>query len=359
MDDLDDLLSSLTPAASSEASRPSPVPAQAKADETVHAAGSPSAGPRITEPCFIDGMPLEEYHRPDITPTPALSSSGAKILLSQTPAHFRHEVLLKEREPKKAFEIGEAAHLMVLEPDLFEGRIVRIDAGDYKKQDARDQRDEARAAGLIPLLPREVEMIELMRQAIADDKVASILHEPAITERSYFWRDPETGVWLKARVDKLIDERPEGTLDLMDYKTSTDVRPDKFARGAYPDYGYHLSLSHYRSGIEAVTGDRVNHCILIAQEKTAPYVPAVYTLPPLAIQWADILMRRAIGLFAQCLETDTWPGYEPTFLDMPGWYERDLERRHEAGEFAQPDRQNFRSFDHAQGHAAQAPNRAE
>jgi len=59
---------------------------------------------------------------------------------------------LYEPEAKTDFDIGVAAHLAVLEPERQADSIVLIEAGDYRTTKAREAREAARAAGLVPLL---------------------------------------------------------------------------------------------------------------------------------------------------------------------------------------------------------------
>ena len=54
-------------------------------------------------------------------------------------------------------------------------------------------------------------------------------------EISYFWHDEKTGVLLKARPDKVVDDI------IIDVKTTVSANPNVFYKKAY-DYGYHKQL---------------------------------------------------------------------------------------------------------------------
>lgn len=79
-----------------------------------------SAFPAAT-PCLYEGVPANDYHAYD-----AISASGL-TLMARSPAHYRHR--RDNPEPgTPAQQLGEAIHLAVLEPDLFEARITTLPA---------------------------------------------------------------------------------------------------------------------------------------------------------------------------------------------------------------------------------------
>src|SRR5438046_4854420 len=89
----------------------------------------------------------------------ALSASGAWLLAEECAAKFLWRSPwnpLYEPEAKTEFDIGMAVHLAVLEPRRQADSVVLIEAGDYRTAKAREARDAARAAGLVPLLPYQV-----------------------------------------------------------------------------------------------------------------------------------------------------------------------------------------------------------
>ena len=299
------------------------------------------AGPRVTEPGAYDGIPAGAYHG-NCTPEPSLSSSGARVLTDECPALYWHSSPMNPayvREEKRHFDIGTAGHLMVLEPDAFDARTAVIDADSYRSKDAQAQRDAAYAAGKTPLLLSEVGMIHEMRKALDRHPVARHAFSGGIAERSYFWRDPEYGVWLKCRPDYT----PPSMRYLPDYKTGISANPKTFARRVW-DYGYHRQAAWYMDGIEAITGEKPGRFFFIVQSKEAPYAVSPCELDSETIEWGRIQNRKAIEIFARCLDRGTaaehWPGYsDPAsglssfVVTLPKYATRELEERHEAGEF--------------------------
>ena len=104
----------------------------------------------VTQPSVrrLSGLPAVEYHA-----MRALSASAAWLLAEECAAKFLWRSPwnpLYVPEAKSEFDIGVAAHLAVLEPERQVESIVLIEAGDYRTTKARDARDAARAAGLVP-----------------------------------------------------------------------------------------------------------------------------------------------------------------------------------------------------------------
>lgn len=299
--------------------------------------------PKITAPGIYD-MPADEYHS-DPCDSPSLGSTGARELVDGCPASFRWKQ--DNPEAKEEFDIGNATHLLVLEPEIFKTKVALIEgktkSGEaskgYQSQDAKDKRDAARAAGLIPLLPEQMEQVEGMRASLAADPIAQFAFRETEIERSMFWRDPEFGFWCKTRPDAL----PKSRRYLVDLKTSTSADPEDFRR-AVVNWGYHQQAAWYLDGVNHVLGVRPERFAFVVVAKTPPYLVSTCWLDEEAIGWGVKLNRYARGVFAWCLEHDAWPSFTPDItkppaaftISLPQWARRDLEERDQAGEFVPP-----------------------
>ena len=290
---------------------------------------------KISEPGVYD-MPADQYHG-DPCDGPSLGSTGARELVNGCPASFRWKA--DNPEVKEEFDIGNATHLLVLEPDVFEAKTGRVPFDDYRKKEAQASRDDIRASGRIPLLPRHLEQIEGMRASLAADPIAQFAFRETEIERSMFWRDPEFGFWCKTRPDAL----PKSRRYLVDLKTSTSADPDDFRR-AVVNFGYHQQAAWYLDGVGHVLGARPERFAFVVVAKTAPYLVSTCWLDEEAIGWGAKLNRYARGVFAWCLEHGAWPSFTPDItqaptaftISLPPWARRDLEERDQAGEFVPP-----------------------
>ena len=273
---------------------------------------------RVTKPGIYSDIPADFYHSQRVTDGPSLSSSTARTMLDDCPAVVKHERDSGGREPTKAFDIGTAAHLITLEPELFEAEIARIDAKDYRSKAAQEARNAAREEGRTPLLPHEVEQLEAMREALGSHPIARDAFRNGIPELSVFTRLP-SGLWIKARPDYT---HRSGSM-IVDYKTSTTAHPREFTRKAV-SLGYHQQAAWYIDTWQAVTGERPSFWF-VAQDKSAPYLTSVFRFDDDAIEAGRRLNARALEIYQRCLSTGEWPGYtdggtyRPFTMSLPAW----------------------------------------
>lgn len=287
----------------------------------------------IDEPGVYD-LPVESYHG-DPVKAGSLSSTGARKLLPPScPAKFRHW-LDEGQAPSREFDIGHAAHHLVLGvgPEL---RV--IDAGDWRTKDARVKRDEAYADGAVPLLPHEYENVAAMAAALKAHPVASALLDPARgkAEQTLVWRDEEFGVWRRALLDFLPDVRPGRRTIVADYKTTNSAAPGDVPKATH-SYGYHQQMDWYLTGVKALGlhGDKEPAAVLIFQEKTPPYLIGIYQPDQSSLDVARTRNRKAVDLYRHCTATGEWPGYGDDVmpLALPGWAQWEHFDAEERGDF--------------------------
>lgn len=276
----------------------------------------------ITRPGVYDGIPEAVYHR-DPVPGGSLSSSGARKLLAPScPALFKYEQDHKQPH-KKAFDLGSAAHQLV----LGEGPgIVEISASDMRTKAAKEQRDAAYAEGKIPLLPKEYAQVEEMAAELKRHPIAGALFQPGTgrPEQSLFWRDPDTGVICRARLDWLPTQVKGKRLIIGDYKTARSVAPHDLMKAIH-EHGYHQQDDFYRRGArELGIGDKDTSFVFIFQQKTPPYLVTVVELDWEARRIGKERNDRALKVYAQCKETGVWPGFSDGIevLSLPVYAER-------------------------------------
>jgi hypothetical protein len=274
----------------------------------------------ITKPGVYDAIPAEIYHG-QLTPTPSISRSMAHEMVTTCPLKAWHGSYLNpEREPenKKAFDLGHAGHLIVLEPELWAEKVVEIVADDYRTKAAQQARDEAYLAGKIPLLPHHKAQIVGMHKVLMGHPLAKSAFTNGRAEQTIVARDPETGLWLKARPDYL--RAVGGTAMMLDYKTTGNANPLEFAKRVW-DMGYYMQDPWYRLVYELATGEPVDGFLYVVQETDAPYCVSVNRLGKQDVEWGMLQSRRAVHIFAECIATGQWPDYGDAIADisMPSW----------------------------------------
>lgn len=270
----------------------------------------------------------EKYHG-DCCAGPSLSSSGAVTLANECPMRFWWDSYMnagRSDDSTKNAEIGKASHIAILKPDQWSDLVAILPFDDFKTKAAREARDMARAAGKIVLKTEAAAEVLAMSQALHRHPVASELVQRGTAERAYVWQDPQTNIWLKAKPDYM---RPKALVDL---KTAPSANPAAFSYHLY-SMGYHQQAAWYLDGVEAVTGERPDRFVFIVQEREPPYLVTVCPLDLQAVEWGAKLNRKAINLFAQCVERNDWPGYQDQPISLPTHAHFKLAEREADGEF--------------------------
>jgi len=271
----------------------------------------------ITEPGVYPDLSADEYHRHS-----ALSASGARMLLPPScPALFRHE-RDNGRPPKRDFDFGHAAHREVLG---IGDDLVVVDAPDYRTSAAQDQREQAYADGMVPLLAKEYAVVQAMAEALRSHPWAGALFNPergGKPEQSLFWTDAETDVQCRARLDWLpsLDRNPR-RLVIPDYKTAKAADLVSIGRSLH-EYGYARQAAWYLDGVLSLGLAERAAFVFVVQMKTPPYLVTVAEPDALSLAAGRFYNRQARQVFAECTATDRWPGFsddEVATVSLPPW----------------------------------------
>ena len=256
------------------------------------------------------GMAEVDYHA-----SPGLSSTGMKWLL-RSPKHYRQA--MDHRVERATFDLGHLVHAKVLGVGMRVAVIpeaVLSKSGTTGTDAARAFIADARSAGMVPVKADVVAKVDAIAEAVlANSKAHTLLSLDGDAEVSLFADDPDTGVHLRGRIDKL-GTFPDGRLVNVDLKTTTDVRRRKIVR-AVEDFGYDVQSETYRHLLRLTNpGIEIAPTHLIFVETEPPHeVRVVQLAHPDWIDGGLHKMRRAIDIYARCIATDTWPGDD----DEPG-----------------------------------------
>jgi hypothetical protein len=273
----------------------------------------------------------------------SLSSSGARMLLAKTPAHFRHyQDHPEDKRSTAEMDFGSVAH------DLAFGRgkgFVEVKADDWRTKLAKQARADAEAEGQVALLSKDVATVRRMAAALRDHPLAAALFaegsgEP---EQCIVWRSaPVVGttdgdwvtrapVWCRAMVDFLRHPTQDDTAAYLvpDYKTCESASTEDVMKAA-ERYGYHVQGEFYRRAVLSVPdlvrpGQPVRFA-LVAQEKTPPFLVNVVLPDADAMTVAARRVDEALALYARCRSTGEWPGYgtAANIGELPAWATREL-----------------------------------
>lgn len=193
--------------------------------------------------------------------------------------HVAREIVAPE--PSEAMTLGTLLHLRLLEPARFVGcvDVFPETASDglewnWRKPSHREERDKLQSGydGVSRWLVQRDTLaeIEAIAEGVESNQTArAILRQPGEPEYSIFWTDEETGLECKCRVDWFA-ETP------LDIKTTRDPAPESYAKQVV-GLGYHRKLAHYKAGLRALLGKKVD-LVHLAIGTVKPYTVGQYNL---------------------------------------------------------------------------------
>ena len=274
-----------------------------------------------------------EYHR-----LPAVNSGLVRCMVERCPAAARFESWLNpERPPDEksdAMSAGTIAHALLLEGD--NSRVVVIDPFKYPAKSTgaiptgwtnaaiRAARDDAYAAGKLPILANawaEVEAMVVAARAYLDGLVqsepeihAAFLPDGGDSELSITWND--NGVPCRIRPDRISKDRRL----IVDYKTSGTAEPNLWGRTQLIRMGYYESAAFYRRGVRAAFNVEPDYVFLV-QECDPPYLCSLVGMDPAGVALGAAKMDHGLSLWRKCLASDRWPAYPDRvqYVELPAW----------------------------------------
>jgi PDDEXK-like domain of unknown function (DUF3799) len=271
-------------------------------------------GQRISRSGVYAGIPLEDYHRGDICDGPSLSSSSLRLLWSKSPQHFWDKSPLnpdrdEADDEKREYIIGRAAHHLVCgELGFADLYVIRPD----KAPDGRAWHGsntscikwlaEQKRLGKTVLTAEMTEQVRGMAVSLGNNSLIRQGILSGLVERSMFWRDPVTGVWLKSRPDVIST----ASGDFADLKTTLSVLY-KDTQKSLDEFGYVQQGALVLDGARAV-GLETSTFSLVWVEKKRPHCVRVQTLIEDDLARGAKMNRSAIDTFHACFTAKHWPG---------------------------------------------------
>lgn len=261
----------------------------------------------ITKAGIYD-LPMEVYHS-QCCDGPSLSSSEARILTLKTPAHLQASRLEPYERSRKA-DLGTAIHALVLEPFHAESNIVVIKADSFRTGDAKDQAARAMNANKTPLLVKDYEIAKRAADKLLLHPVMKSLLKEGDAEKSWFAKDRQTGIWVKARPDFV-----SASGVMVDIKTVGDCTEEFIQRRMY-EGGWFQQAPWHAHVYERVKGQPIADYLWVCIEQELPNaIRIVRPVEPALIHGAR-LNDRALRLYAECARANVWPDYERNVQTM-------------------------------------------
>lgn len=278
------------------------------------------------KPGIYPAMSNEDYHR-----AAGISKSGLDVFGAKNPALYKWRYLDdNEGETTRPMVIGSATHTRVLEPTLYPKHYV-VDPG-FNRRTKQGKLDaeafEKDHPGAVILTPSESEIVEGIADSLNNHPTAKHILSKGEAEVSYFAKDPDTGVIIKARPDWETGDI------LWDLKTCQDASLDEFSKTIF-HRRYYLQAAMYvhvvnLAQMEKFNAGRIQNFGFIAVEKKPPYQVALYVVDDDIIFYGLQEFREEIAAYQECLKSGRWPGYNDdkiTEIELPPWGLNQLSRR--------------------------------
>ncbi|SKA30046.1 hypothetical protein SAMN04488128_103211 [Chitinophaga eiseniae] len=266
------------------------------------------------------------------------SSSALKEAL-KTPRHYYFYMNQRPvQKPKKHFDLGEICHLAFLEPEIFDKYIIEPKESMASKEGVTNlirfyeklnccENADLTGWGINMLKEHLRELQATCSYKVVEEEsqvLIDIVHENykrygggiisrilkgAISETSFYYKDPETGLKCKIRPDYFNIEENIGVNAIISYKTTSAQDIRKFFYDA-AKYKYELSEGMYQEGASYTTERKFNVTIMIMLQVVEPYMVAVFWWDAEDLQNGKYKFRHAISTVKECTDKGIWPGFE-------------------------------------------------
>jgi hypothetical protein len=282
-------------------------------------------GNTITKPGVYKNIPLSVYHgKRDLFDGPSVSKSALKWLL---PTHggspkafwgrWSHNPDHIGQDDNRALIFGRATHCLLLGDEVFDGSFV-IEPKEYPDDKTGKPKKwnnnanfckawnaEMTGAGLSILKADELEMI---RRMAADAAQYPLIRDVGIlngaVERTMCFKDPATGIWVKARPDVMAADG-----FFADLKTAAKLDEDFLERQVF-EAGYYLQAAMTRMVCRALNIPFETFVLVYVLKDEVPDT-AHAEIDDFDIDRGERLVRWSLDTIRACLNAGEWPGARP------------------------------------------------
>lgn len=270
-----------------------------------------------------------------------VSRSGLEELRVSPQRYYeRHEArTLPQDPPSSQMVLGTHVHLATLEPTEWSRRLYPPEPGRPMNADGRAKRgtpekdaymswraqcigwEAMKQPDSIVLSSGEREKAEAMARSVRSHAYGRLLLDsPGKVEQTILWRHAETGLCVRARLDRLI-EIDADTQVILDLKTSTDPSPRAFG-SSVAKFGYHRQAAMYVDAFTATGLLADVHYVLAVVRSAPPYEVAFYQLEARELELGRMQYEETMRDLVRRRETNDWRApwqHGCASLNLPGW----------------------------------------
>lgn len=289
---------------------------------------------------IVRDLPEDVYHS-DPCADVSLSSSCATKLVHQCPAlayHYHPQLGGAKSEDSPAMTTGRLIHKLVLEKTT-SAELVRASIGcryevvsfdSFRTKAAKEKRDRLALAGVKAITHAELDKHEaaitklehvagqireqLSHHGVRLNRLSMVPPEEGVEtmrEASLFWRPKATSgreIQCRGRTDVLTIDAIAA--DIVDLKTCRSAKPSECEKSV-ERYGYDIQAAAYTQALEHVRPElagRVTYRWFFVQLEPIVLVTPGRMSGELR-ELGERRWQRAVDTWADCVATNTWPGY--------------------------------------------------
>lgn len=263
-------------------------------------------------PGIYPGLSNEQYHACE-----GMSKTKLDMFIRDQAALDWMERCPVDEDKLKTLDFGDAMHAICLEPDRLKNDFVVMPPYNLRTNQGKADKlaFEKDNADKVILTSDEHKKLTLMFESVMAHKDARQLIElPGISEQSYFWEDPETGVLCKCRPDRNITEGPFSSV-LVDIKTTDYISKFKYS---IEDYRYYVQSPFYLDGVNACGEEKTTFVFLVIQKtiELGRYPVRCEVLPDAAVKYGRNEYKQNLFSYASARKNNRFNGiYESELSD--------------------------------------------
>lgn len=256
---------------------------------------------------YIDkNLSNEDYHNHS-----AISHS-AIMTFRRNPHEYYAKYILRQREQTRAMEIGTLVHSAILEPDEYKKLYVIMP--EFDKRTTQGKKDyiafTQEKEGKIFIKEDEKNMIDVMVKYFSGSNFLQTALNSKNIEHSIFFE--QDNIQCKTRPDFYTNN---GSKIAFDIKTTSSSKKRDFSKSIY-EYGYDIQAAMALKGLRA-NGIEADNFIIVAFEKTTPYVMSSWILKEEALERGEHIFKETIKQINEYHEQNLWE--IPNEIDLPNW----------------------------------------
>ena len=199
---------------------------------------------------------------------------------------------------QRYLDIGTAAHTAALEPEKFAAEVATMPPYVKRRSGKMWQAFEAEHRGKVILQRSELQAVMAMVSSLRA-AAGTWLDADGFVEKSLYWKDPVTGLNLRARPDKVICL---GDMVLIVDLKTTHINTAREFSFSYRKYNYGIQDIHYREAVKDWFGRDPLFRFLVVQSG-GDYCARKFQSTEKQLQLSRDIRRRALDRLADLYET--------------------------------------------------------